>query len=44
MLRLDLSDTGRQIPNFDNLFIDFNALIYQCIRVNSKILSKVDAF
>jgi 5'-3' exonuclease len=44
MLRLDLTDSGKQIPIFDNLFIDFNALIYQCIRVNSKILRRVAAF
>jgi hypothetical protein len=33
LIRFDMADSGKQRPSFDNLYIDFNALVYQCIRV-----------
>lgn len=33
LIRFDLSDGGKERPCFDNLYVDFNALVYQCIRV-----------
>lgn len=34
LIRFDLADPAHQTPNFDNMYIDFNALVYQCIRVS----------
>ena len=32
-IRMDLKDTTKQLPLIDNLYLDFNGLIYRCIRV-----------
>jgi len=37
LIRFDLSDKNKEIPIFDQFYIDFNALVYQCIRVYSFI-------
>jgi 5'-3' exonuclease len=34
MIRFDLTDSNKETPIFDNFYIDFNALVYQCIRVH----------
>lgn len=44
MIRVDLSDINKERPIFDNFYIDFNALVYQCIRVMIVVYSKVAAF
>ena len=33
MIRYDMADSGKEKPIFDNFYIDFNAIVYQCIRV-----------
>jgi len=44
LIRMDLTDTDKQLPIFDNFYIDFNALVYQCIKVIIRLFRKATVF
>ena len=31
-IRIDLTDNDRQVPAIDNLYLDFNGMVYRCLR------------
>ena len=31
-IRIDLTDNDRQVPVIDNLYLDFNGMVYRCLR------------
>lgn len=31
---MDLTDKNKQVPVIDNLYLDFNGIIYRCLSVN----------
>jgi 5'-3' exonuclease len=33
-IRMDLTDSNKQIPIIDNLYLDFNGIVYRCIAVS----------
>ena len=43
-IRLDLTDSNKQVPIIDNLYLDFNGIIYRCLSVNLMLFRIMNAF
>jgi 5'-3' exonuclease len=35
---MDLTDPNKQTPAIDNLYLDFNGIVYQCLTVTLPLL------
>lgn len=44
LIKIKLEDEAREIPIVDNMFIDFNALIYRCVRVRRGVFRSKTTF
>lgn len=34
LIRMDLTDPNKQAPIIDNLYLDFNGIVYRCLSVS----------
>ena len=38
-IRMDLTDSNKQVPIIDNLYLDFNGIVYRCLSVNILVIA-----
>jgi 5'-3' exonuclease len=43
-IRMDLGDPNKQVPIIDNLYLDFNGIVYRCLNVIISLFRIMNAF